>query len=38
MGTEDGISVKQNDYRDSLEEIKIDNNDDPNRELNPNEH
>ena len=36
--TEDSIIVKQNNYRDSLEEIKIDNNNDPNRELNPNEY
>ena len=36
--TDDGIIVKQNDYRDSLEEISIDNNDDPNRELNLKEY
>ena len=35
---EDGIVVKQNDYRDSLEEVEIDNNDDPNRELNLKEY
>ena len=36
--TEDSITVKQNEYRDSLEEIKIENNKDPNRELNPDEY
>ena len=36
--TDDGIIVKQNDYRDSIEEITIENNDDPNRELNLKEY
>ena len=35
--TEEGIIMKQNDHRDELEEIKIDNNKDPDRELNLNE-
>ena len=38
LHTENGIVVKQNDYRDSLEEVQIDNNDDPNRELNLKEY
>ena len=36
--TEDGITVKQNEYRDSLEEIKIGDKKDPNRELNPDKY
>ena len=31
-------SQEQNKKRDSLEEIKIGNNEDPNRELNPDEY
>merc|ERR1712240_364242 len=32
--TEEGIIMKQNDHRDELEEIKIENNKEPERELN----
>ena len=36
--TEEGIIMKQNDHRDELEEIKIENNKEPDRELNLDEH
>ena len=36
--TEEGIIMKQNDHRDELEEIKIENNKEPDRELNLDEY
>ena len=36
--TEEGIIMKQNDHRDKLEEIKIENNKEPDRELNLDKH
>ena len=35
---EEGIIMKQNDHRDELEEIKIENNKEPDRELNLEKH
>ena len=36
--TEDGITVKQNEYRNSLKEIQIGDKEDPDRELNADEY